>query len=575
MNVEIPDPVTQAVKELFGLSYLFPYQRLVVANILEAAEAAGAPVSWPLGLQDHNDDSDANETANDTDHADDSDRTAMGRQIVILPTGAGKSLCFQLPAMLFEGPTLVIYPILSLMADQERRLQERGFAPVILRGGQSRTEREAIWKKVETREIRFIIANPEVLLTPKVMDKLGKLGIVHVVIDEAHCVSEWGESFRPSYLRIGEIIRAASNTAMDKTGLPLVTAFTATASTPVLNNIQKYIFGGVDGGAAAHRIIGNPDRSNIRYAARGCILRDLAVRDLLIKHRRPAIVFCSSRNGTEKLARYLRNELEAEFSWAREIRFYHAGLSREEKTEVEQWFFKNPDAVLLATCAYGMGIDKADIRTVIHRDCPPSVEAYLQESGRAGRDGKTSQAILLWGPDDAPALKRAQKDADKLRLEALFSYGRNTAGCRREALLHLLNYEGGGDTPESDCCDVCDHTASDKMREEESVLGFFRKNRRAYTPEEAIPVLTRAESLHWSEEDVKGTIRRLIRTGQLKKIRHFPWKNKITVPRTEGSLTKGSPHSPSPSSPVSSVTLSAFFSFLGFSALGALGRAVR
>jgi ATP-dependent DNA helicase RecQ len=407
------------------------------------------------------------------------------------------------------------------------------------------------------------------------MDKLGKLGIVHVVIDEAHSVSEWGESFRPSYLQIGEIIRAAAGNADTNKGLPLVTAFTATASTPVLNNIQKYIFGGVD----AHRIIGNPDRSNIRYAARGCILRDLTVRDLLIKHQRPAIVFCSSRNGTEKLARYLRNELEAEFSWAREIRFYHAGLSREEKTGVEQWFFSNTNAVLLATCAYGMGVDKADIRTVIHRDCPPSVEAYLQESGRAGRDGKASQAILLWGPDDALSMKRAQNDADKLRLEALFRYGRNTAGCRREALLHLLNYEtsgpGGGDTPESDCCDVCDHTASEKMRETESVLGFFRKNRRAYTPEEAIPVLAGAESLHWSEEDVKGTIRRLLRTGQLKKIRHFPWKNKITVPRTNGSPTEGSPHSPRPSSPVSSVTLSAFFSFLGLPALGALGRAVR
>jgi ATP-dependent DNA helicase RecQ len=257
-------------------------------------------------------------------------------------------------------------------------------------------------------------------------------------------------------------------------------------------------------------------------------------------------VFCSSRNGTEKLARYLRNELEAEFSWAREIRFYHAGLSRKEKTEVEHWFFKNPDAVLLATCAYGMGVDKADIRTVIHRDCPPSVEAYLQESGRAGRDGKASQAILLWGPDDTLAMKRAQKDADKLRLEALFRYGRNTADCRREALLKLLNYEGNGETPESNCCDVCDHTASDKMRETESVLGFFRRNRRVYTTLEAIPVLARAESLHWSEEDVRGTIRGLLSTGQLKKLRHFPWKDKITAPRTKGSRTFGSPNPPDP-----------------------------
>jgi ATP-dependent DNA helicase RecQ len=462
-------------------------------------------------------------------HDSDTDRFAMGRQIVILPTGAGKSLCFQLPAMLFEGPTLVIYPILSLMADQERSLRARGFAPAMLRGGQSKTERDEIWRKIESRESRFIISNPETLLTEAVMERLGKLGIVHVVIDEAHCVSEWGESFRPSYLRLGEIIRAAGNRGashQNDARLPLTTAFTATASTPVLNNIQKYVFGGEE----AHRIIGNPDRSNISYAARGCILRDLAVRDLLVEHQRPAIVFCSSRNGTEKLARYLRNDLAgAGYSWAGEIRFYHAGLSREEKTEVEKWFFKNENAVLLATCAYGMGVDKADIRTVIHRDCPPSVEAYLQESGRGGRDGLQSKAILLWGPGDALAIRRAKKDADRQRVEALLAYSRNTTTCRREALLALLNYEGGGDKPESQCCDVCGGEARALLREEESVTAFFRKNRRAYTLEEAIPVLTGSSAQRWSGEDARKTILHLIAMGRLKKLGYFPWKNKITI----------------------------------------------
>jgi ATP-dependent DNA helicase RecQ len=296
----------------------------------------------------------------------------------------------------------------------------------------------------------------------------------------------------------------------------------------VLNNIQKYIFGGTE----AHRIIGNPDRSNISYAAQGCMLRNLAVRDLLVLNQRPAIVFCSSRNGTEKLARYLQNEMgELGLPWAREIRFYHAGLSREEKTEVEKWFFKNPEAVLLATCAYGMGVDKADIRTVIHRDCPPSVEAYLQESGRAGRDGLPSKAVLLWGPDDDLALKRARTEADKLRLEALFRYARDTEGCRREALLALLNYEGGGEKPESDCCDVCNGEAQPGLREEGSLLAFFRRNRRSYTREEAIPVLRSAAGVRWSEENVKSALGRLLRAGALKKIRFFPWKNKLTVGR--------------------------------------------
>jgi ATP-dependent DNA helicase RecQ len=329
------DALGEAAQKFFGLSYLFPYQRLVIANILEAAEAAGIPPGWPGEEQPDAPERGAADGAGPAGNAPEqdspvegegetpaggpSDRESFGRQIVILPTGAGKSLCFQLPAMLLRGPTLVIYPILSLMADQERRLQERGFSPVILRGGQSREERAAIWEKLRTGESRFIIANPEVLLTPPVLEKLGGLGIVHMVIDEAHCVSEWGESFRPSYLEISRIVQAA--------GAPIVTAFTATASSLVLEKIGQYIFGDP---AGAHRIIGNPDRSNICYTAQGCLRRDLAVRDLILQNQRPAIVFCSSRPGTENLARYLRHELGTRPGFdARDILFYHAGLSRE------------------------------------------------------------------------------------------------------------------------------------------------------------------------------------------------------------------------------------------------------
>jgi ATP-dependent DNA helicase RecQ len=425
--------------------------------------------------------------------------------------------------MLLEGPTLVIYPILSLMADQERRLRERGFTPVILRGGQSREERDRIRGQLRSGESRFIIANPEVLLTPQVMEGLGEIGIVHVVIDEAHCVSEWGESFRPGYLEIGRIIEAIGTSG--RSG-PLVTAFTATASAPVLEKIEAYIFGG----RGAHRIIGNPDRSNISYATQGCLLRDLAVRDLLRANPLPAIVFCSSRPGTEKLARYLRNEIAAPGE-APEVRFYHAGLSREEKTEIENWFFHNPRGILVSTCAYGMGVDKADIRTVIHRDCPPSVEAYLQESGRAGRDGLPSRAILLWGPDDEGALKRARSGEDRERLSALLNYARNTRDCRRSALLTLLNYEGNGESPESNCCDVCEGRARDYPREIPSLDSFFRANRRSYTFGEAVRVLSRAETIGWSDEDVKKVIKQLLRSGEIRELKNIFWKKKLTPVR--------------------------------------------
>jgi len=548
-NIEIEDPLSGAVKSLFELSYLFPYQRLVMTNILEAAQAAGIQVRWheqeaaaksereieraaasANAASTNQNESDAQ--TNQADNEEQTDRASLGKQIVILPTGAGKSLCFQLPAMLIKGLTLVIYPILSLMSDQQRRLHDRGFSPVTIRGGQTKEERDEIWKKLESGQSRFIIANPEVLLTAQVKEKLAKIKVVHVVIDEAHCVSEWGESFRPSYLEIGSIISSLNP--------PLVTAFTATASSPVLEKIKTYIFGSAEAGL----IIGNPDRPNISYCAKGCINRDLAVRDLLIANKRPAIVFCSSRPGTEKLARYLRNEFEEMgYPWHKEIRFYHAGLSREEKTKTEKWLLHNTEAVLCSTCAFGMGVDKADVRTVIHRDCAPSVEAYLQESGRAGRDGEQSKAILLWGPDDESALARCRTDsaascngeANRARLLQLLNYAKDTEHCRRHSLLAMLNYDSGGEVPEKLCCDVCCPEDNNKgraayLREEQSVINFFRNNKRRFTQTQAASILEQSETIRWSQEEASRTISYLIKNKKLKILNNLIWKNKITMP---------------------------------------------
>lgn len=546
------DPLQRAVHSLFGIPSLFPYQRLVVANILEAAEAAGMQVLWPEGPA-------REEAAIESEIADalfppplpapvgaapdpvgaapvgaapdpagvapaprlptdleedreQIDSSGRGKQIVILPTGAGKSLCFQLPALLLSRPTLVIFPILSLMADQERRLAERGFTAVSLRGGQDKKERQQIFNAITSGRARFIIANPEVLATEAMLKGLGNLNIGHLVIDEAHCVSEWGESFRPSYLELGKIIQASK--------APLVTAFTATASAPVLEKIESYIFGQKN----IHRIIGNPDRPNIRYYALGAMDKDIAVLDLLNRFPLPAIIFCSSRNGCKHLAHFLRAQI-IQGKRRPDVRFYHAGLEREEKTEVNSWYLNSDSGILIATCAWGMGVDKSNIRTVIHRDCSPSIEAYLQESGRAGRDGQRSHAILLYGPEDARALERCKKTEDRLRLSLLLEYARNTATCRREQLLTLM----GADFEFCPACDICAGIAQAELRERGLLLRYIQRNNLRVGLGEASSEIAQLLALPWQSGRVENCIKYLEENGDLRLHKKGLYKGRLSL----------------------------------------------
>lgn len=387
-NTMPTDPVESAAEDSFGIPYLFPWQRLVIANILDAVNAEIEAKREKAGIAE-----------TDDERLYDEDGALRGRQIVLLPTGAGKSLCFQVPTLLLPGPTLVIYPILALMADQERRMTECNLDPAIFRGGQSREEREAQLARLEGRDgkppARLIIANPEVLAAGKespdgqtparrqsLLDRIAARGVSHIAIDEAHCVSEWGDTFRPTYLELGAIIKRLSP--------PAVTAFTATASPPVLDRIASALFNG-----SAHLVRGESDRPNILYSVNQCVAKEPALIREVARRKRPMIVFCATRGGVERMAVLL-----GEFFGRDDVRYYHAGLERSEKTTTEQWFFAHEAGILVATCAYGMGVDKKNIRTVIHRDAPPTVEAYVQEAGRGGRDGEISEAVLLWSPED-------------------------------------------------------------------------------------------------------------------------------------------------------------------------------
>jgi len=534
-----PDPVTEIAHKYFGIEYLFPWQRLVVANILDAVEAAkataakeadaavGATVSARARSATVTNASTA-ATSGMGDELHDEDGVLRGNQIVLLPTGAGKSLCFQVPALMLEGATLIVYPLLALMGDQQRRMNQGGLDPAMFRGSQTHEEREAQFKRLEGKDgrppARLVIANPEVLQGEEVISRIAKRGVDHIAIDEAHCISEWGDSFRPVYLGLKKIAERLKPRA--------VTAFTATASPRTLTRIAEALFDG-----RAHLVRGDSDRPNILYNAYHCRAKDAALIREVARRERPMIVFCATRGGTERAAHLLRETLEDT-----DIRFYHAGLQKEEKIALETWFLSHERAILCCTCAFGMGVDKKNIRTVIHRDAPPTVEAYVQEAGRGGRDGEIAEAVLLWSP------------ADRKRLEKLPGPGRERASvliafaesgrCRREVLLEALGdpkaCSSGGEQIACTGCDICDRKAVQYPRDERLIIDFIEKNKLAFTGEEAADALYMAGNRisrertgyrEWRRADFPAIINDLVKEKKLIQIEKWPWKDKLTIPK--------------------------------------------
>lgn len=421
------------------------------------------------------------------------------RQIVLLPTGYGKTLCFLVPALMLDGATLVIYPLLALMADQQRRMERAGIRAVMLRGGQTRTQRQQALEEIRSGKAQVVLTNPEVLQQPALVTELATCRLSHIAIDEAHCVSEWGDSFRPAYLSLGGVIA--------RLGVARVTAFTATAGPAVLARIRTLLFaestgsagtGGADASDANARVKlvqGAYDRPNLRYRVQHAAAKPMALLPLALELPKPLLVFCGTRHNAEATARLLQAffsdqaRLQTEATTPTKVRFYHAGLTKQEKSEVEQWFFHSSDGILCATCAYGMGVDKPDIRTCIHLEAPSKIEFFIQEAGRAGRSGEVATSVLLWNK------------ADARRFPALSGYAQSTS-CRRQYLLDYLH----GEKAVCSGCDVCvkngtvhDDTAQlasapDAARE--LVLQWIGRNRRRYTQAESVPLLLTQLNAH-------------------------------------------------------------------------------
>lgn len=447
--IEMDDEVTIAAQKAFHITYLFPWQRIVIGNILDSALYC-AKDSTVLQIEEH--------------ALEEEDIFCMGKQIVLLPTGAGKSLCFLTPALLLNGPTLVLYPLIALMSDQKRRMDEGGLTSVVFRGGQSEEEREENFRLIKDGA-KIILANPEVLQNKTLVKRLAECHIAHIAIDEAHCVSEWGDTFRPAYLTLGTIIKELN--------VKTVTAFTATASPEVLNRVAEVLFDG-----KAHIVRSDSDRPNIHYYVENAYAKKRAAFKLAIQMEKPLIVFCGTRKHAEDMAR----ELTAYYGDDR-VKFYHAGLEKEEKDFVEKWFYPKKDAILCCTCAFGMGVDKKDIHNVIHLDAPLTAEAYIQEAGRGGRDGSIANGTLLWSYADSVKYSQFTQES---RNRVLMNFA-EAVTCRRQVLLDAL----GGEKAYCDGCDVCERGGKAPYAEDARlVLEYISCHRKMFTHQDLTEKLT-------------------------------------------------------------------------------------
>ena len=369
------------------------------------------------------------------------DKLLSGRHVLaVMPTGAGKSLCYQVPALLQDGLTVVISPLVALIDDQVAALQANGVAAARIHSGRSREDNVADWRRVESGDAPMLYMSPERLMTPRMLSALQRIAPALFVVDEAHCVSKWGTNFRPEYGALADLQKHFPNAT--KAG------FTATADTATQRDVAAKLFAG-QGDVIVHGF----DRPNLWLGVTPKTKwRDQLRQFLRSRGGQSGIVYCLSRRLTEEVATMLHDDGVHALP-------YHAGLSPEVRTANQETFMAEDGVVMVATIAFGMGIDKPDIRFVFHTNLPGSMESYYQEVGRAGRDGAASEVFMIYGLDDVRMRRQfIVQDGDDTdhqrrehkRLDALLAYC-EASQCRR---VTLLTYFGETTEPCGNC-DVC------------------------------------------------------------------------------------------------------------------------
>ena len=367
------------------------------------------------------------------------DTLLAGRHLLaVMPTGSGKSLCFQVPALTMGGLTLVVSPLVALMQDQVAALRLAGVAADAINSSQDRNDNVAAWQRAMRGETRLLYMAPERLMTERMLSALAKLNVTLIAIDEAHCISQWGPSFRPEYEALAKLREIFP-------GVPIA-ALTATADETTRADIAQKLFAG-----EVDTLVLGFDRPNIRLMVEP--KKEAKKQLLAFAKARPGvsgIVYCLSRKKTEEMAAVLNEHGVPALP-------YHAGMAKEMREANQNRFMTEPGIVMVATIAFGMGIDKSDVRYVFHADLPGSLEAYYQEIGRAGRDGEVAEAAMLFGLGDIRMRRmfideeessEDRKRREHQRLNALLAYC-DAPECRRQL---LLTYFG----EEAEACGNCD-----------------------------------------------------------------------------------------------------------------------
>lgn len=365
--------------------------------------------------------------------------------LAVMPTGGGKSLCYQIPALIFGGLTVVVSPLIALMKDQVEQMRAYGVPALFLNSSLSVEAYQENMDYVRRGQVKLLYVAPETLLTPRILSLLSALKVDCLTIDEAHCISEWGHDFRPEYRQLVDVRRRFPDA--------ICLALTATATPRVRADIKSTL-----GFAASNEFVASFNRENLYIEV--APKRDAAIQTTSFLERfkdQSGIIYCFSRKQVDELADHLARK-------GHSVRPYHAGLEDDVRRRNQEAFIRDDAQIIVATIAFGMGINKPNVRFVVHYDLPKSVESYYQEIGRAGRDGLPAHCLLLYSYSDVAKLKYFidQKEGDERRvamqhLDAIVRYAEDEVNCRRRP---LLNYFGEPYSA-SNCrnCDNCNAEA--------------------------------------------------------------------------------------------------------------------